>query len=139
MFKEFKPKHQDLKDLTFVEIESHFKKGDFKKAYRYCRDSGYQLENFTDALASMGRRMYHSRPGELLSIIHKYRIDVGYDVPSILRSQLKLKDYHGFLKNVHRFGILDDFKFEVQEAISNLKRPEEAQTWLEKFKTISCI
>ena len=137
MFKEFKPKKPDLKDITFVEIESLFKKGDFKTAYRHCRANNYQLECFSDALVSMGRRLYHSRPGELLSLIHKYGINVGYDIPTILREQLKLRDYHGFLKNVHRFGQLDAFKLEVKDAINNLSRPEEAQTWLMKFKMIN--
>ena len=137
MFKEFKPKKPELKDITFVEIESLFKKGDFKTAYRHCRANNYQLECFSDALVSMGRRLYHSRPGELLSLIHKYGINVGFDIPSILREQLKLKDYHGFLKNVHRFGLLDAFKLEIQDAINNLRRPEEAQSWRVKFKMIN--
>ena len=81
--------------------------------------------------------MFHSRPGELLSLIHKYGVDVGYDPQSILRSQFNRNDYHGFLKNVYQFRMLDNFKSEVEEAISNLKRVEEAQSWRTKFEKLS--
>ena len=136
MFKEFKPKQRGKK-LGYAEIEALFKKGDFKRAYRYCRENGFQLDSFQDSLIKMGRRMYYSRPAELASLIHEYNINVGYDLPSILRAQLNLKDYHGFLKNVHRFGLLAEFKVEVEDAISNLKREEEAQSWRVKFQAMS--
>ena len=137
MFKEFKPKQQDQKDVGYDEIEALFEKGDFKKAYRYCLQKGYQLDSFSDSLAKMSRKMYHSRPGALASLIYKYEIDVGYDIPSILRSQLRLNDYHGFLKNVYRFRMFDDFKSEVEDAINSLKRAEEAISWRVKFEEMS--
>ncbi len=135
MFKEFKPKQRGGESIGHVEIEALFEKGDFKRAYRYCRENGYQLEVFQDSLIKMGRKMYYSRPGELASLVHRYNINVGYDLPSILRSQLKLRDYHGFLKNVQRSGLLGDFKAEVQDAINNLTREEEAQSWRVKFES----
>ena len=81
--------------------------------------------------------MFYSSPGELVSLVYKHGIDVGYDIQSILRSQLSLKDYHGFLKNVHRFKLLNDFRPEVEYAINSLNRTEEAQAWRVKFQVLS--
>lgn len=137
MVEEFKPARQNRNDVAFSEIEALFERGDFHKAYRYCREGGYRLEMFSNSLAWMGRRMFRSRPGELMSLIHRYGIDVGYDIALLLRSQLELKDYHGFLKNVHRFQMYAGFVAEVQDAIGNLKRAEEAQSWRVKFEEMN--
>ena len=137
MFKEFKPKQRGAENKGRAEIEALFEKGEFKRAYRYCRENGYELDSFQDSLIKMGRKMYYSRPAELVSLVHKYNINVGFDLPSILRSQLNLRDHHGFLKNVHRFGLLDEFKVEVGDAINSLRRAEEAQTWRVKFEAMS--
>lgn len=136
MLKEFKPKEKPQKALNISEIELLLKKGKFKQAYRHCCQMGYQLDRF-DSFRKMCRRMFHSRPGELLSLIHKYGVDVGYDPQSILRSQFNRNDYHGFLKNVYQFRMLDNFKSEVEAAISNLKRAEEVQSWRTKFEKLS--
>ena len=137
MLKEFKPQKKPPKILNISQIKKLFEKGEFKQAHRCCKQMGYQLDDFSDSLKKMGRTMFYSRPGELLSLIHKYGIDVGCETRSILRSLLNQKDYHGFLKNVDRFKMHNNFKSEVEEAISNLKRPEEAQAWRRKFKKIS--
>lgn len=134
MFKQFRPKQRSPRDVGPSEIATLFEKGDFKRAYRHCRDGGYQLDAFSSSLIKMGRRMYYSRPAELASLIYKYKINVGLDVSTILKSQFAKRDHHGFLKNVHRFGLLGDFKAEVEEAISSLSRPEEAQSWRAKFE-----
>ena len=136
MLKEFKSKKK-TSTLNIGQIKRLFEKGEFKQAHRYCKQMGYQLDDFSDSLKKMGRTMFHSRPGELLSLIHKYGIDVGCETRSILRSLLNQNDYHGFLKNVDRFKMHNDFRSEVEEAISNLKRPEEAQAWRTKFKKMS--
>ena len=134
MFKQFRPKPRSPRDVGTSEIAALFEKGDFKRAYRHCRDAGYQLDTFSASLVKMGRRMYYSKPGELASLVHKYKINVGIDVSTILKSQFAKRDHHGFLKNVHRFGLLDDFKAEVEEAINSLSRSEEAQSWRAKFE-----
>ena len=134
MFKQFRPKQRSPRAVEPSEIAALFEKGDFKRAYRYCREGGYQLDTFSASLAKMGRRMYYSRPAELASLIYKYKINVGLDVSTILKSQFAKRDHHGFLKNVHRFGLLGDFKAEVQEAINSLNRSEEAQSWRAKFE-----
>ena len=135
--KEFKPRRGSRSEKNYSEIVALFESGDFKRAYRLCRENGYHLDSFQDSLTKMGRRMLYSRPGELVSLIHKYGIDVGYDIQSILRSQLSLKDYHGFLKNVHRFRLLNDFGAEVEHAINSLNRTEEARAWRMKFQEMS--
>ena len=135
--REFKPRRERGSEKSYAEIAAIIESGDFKRAYRHCRESDYPLDSFQDSLAKMGRRMLYSRPGELVSLIYKYEIDVGYDIQSILRSQLSLKDYHGFLKNVHRFRLLNDFGPEVEYAINSLNRTEEAQVWRVKFQVMS--
>ena len=133
MLREFKPLREERGHIDRSEIAGLFERGDFKKAYNYCRQMGFQLNDFSDSLSVMGRRMFHSRPAELLALIYKYRIDADYDIAGLLRSQLKLNDHHGFLKNVHRLGLFTDFAPEVKDAISKLKREEEAQAWRRKF------
>lgn len=133
LLREFKPRRETGKG-SLSEIAELIEAGEFKKAYRYCRENGYRLDAFQKSLAKMGRKMFYSRPGELASLILRYRIDVGYDIRCILRSQLNLKDYHGFLKNVHRFHLVKEFEPEVEHAMSCLNRPEEAQAWRRKFR-----
>ena len=133
MLREFKPEQQSSVGKSPDEIAKLIEKGDFKQAIRHCRQKGYQVERFSGSLRKMGRKMVHSRPGELASLIYKYKIDVGYDILFILSSQFNLKDYHGFLKNVYRYGVLPDFKPEVLTSIDSLNQEDEARSWRAKF------
>ena len=136
MLREFKPRRENGGAKSHSDIAALIESGDFKRAYRYCRENGHPLDSFRDSLTKMGRRMLYSSPGELVSLINRYGIDVGCDIQSILRSQLSLKDYHGFLKNVHRFRLLSDFGPEVEHAIRSLNRTEEARAWRVKFQAM---
>lgn len=133
MLKEFRPKGNEPHRIEPHEIAALFEKGEFRKALAYCRKMGYSLDEFSESLAKMGKKLIGPRPGELLALVHKHSIDVGYDVPTILRSQFRIRDYHGFLKNVHRFEAYWDFESEVETAISRLARSEEAEAWRIKF------
>ena len=137
MLREFKPKRNEPNDIEPHEVAALFERGEFKKALTHCRRMGYPLDDFRESLGKMARKMIGPRPGELLALIHKYNIDVGYDVPAILRSQLRIKDVHGFLKNVHRFEAHEAFELEIETAISTLTRPEEAAAWRAKFARMS--
>ena len=133
MLKEFRPKGNEPDRIEPHEIAALFEKGEFRKALAHCRKMGYSLDEFSESLAKMGKKMIGPRPGELLALVHKHSIDVGYDVPAMLRSQFRIRDYHGFLKNVHRFEAYWDFETEVENAISSLARSEEAEAWRIKF------
>lgn len=133
MFREFKPTQLPRTDASREEVEALFAKGAFKRAYRYCREYGWPIDEFSEAIAKMARLMFHSRPGELVSLVTKYEIDVGYPLTSILKALLVRRDYHGFLKHVHNLGMHEEFESEVNEAVSQLKREEEAQSWRMKF------
>ena len=137
MLREFKPKSKEPDDIEPHDIAALFERGEFRKALAHCRKMGYSLEEFPESLARMAKKMIEPRPGELLALIHKHEIDVGYDVRSILRSQFRIRDYHGFLKNVHRFKAHEEFKLEIETAISNLTRLEEAEAWRAKFARLS--
>lgn len=133
MLREFKPVQPAQRKVTREEVGVLFAKGEFKQAYRFCRENGWSLSEFSSSLTKMGRLMFHSRPGELASLVFKYRVDVGYTITSILKAQFARKDYHGFLKHVHQFNLFEDLKPEVHQAIGQLKREEEAQSWRKKF------
>ena len=133
MLREFKPKRKEPDRIEPHELAALFEKGEFRKALAHCRKMVYSLDEFSESLTKMARQMIGPRPGELLALIHKHKIEVGYDVPAILRSQFRIRDYHGFLKNVHRFKAHGEFRSEVETAISNLTRPEEAEAWRTKF------
>ena len=137
MLREFKPKRNERDDIETHEIAALFETGEFRKALAHCRRMGYSLDEFSESLARMAKKMIGPRPGELLALVHKHKIDVGYDVPAILRSQFRIRDYHGFLKNVHRFKAHEEFESEVETAISNLTRSEEAESWRDKFGRLS--
>ena len=136
MLREFKPKKNES-NIERPEITALFEKGEFRKALAHCRQMGYSLDEFSESLASMAKKLIGPRPGELLALVHKHNFDVGYDVPAILSSQFRIKDYHGFLKNVHRFKVYWEFESEVETAISNLTRFEEAEAWRAKFARLS--
>ena len=133
MLREFKPNRDDRDDIEPGEIAALFEKGQFKKALGYCRKMGFPLDAFSEPLSRMAKKMLGPRPGELLALIYKHKIDVGYDVSVILRSQLRIRDYHGFLKNVYRFKAHAEFEPEVEAAIANIARPIEAESWRIKF------
>ena len=133
MLREFKPNRNERDDIEPHEIAALLEKGEFKKALGYCRKMGYSLEEFSEPLSRMAKKMLGPRPGELLALIYKHKIDVGYDVSAILRSQLRIRDYHGFLKNAYRFKAHAEFEPEVEVAISNIARPVEAEAWRAKF------
>lgn len=133
VLREFKPKREERDDIEPNEIGALFEKGEFRKALAHCRKMGYPLNEFSESLAIMAKKMIGPRPGELLALIHKHKINVGYDVPAILRSQFRIRDYHGFLKNVYRFKAHGGFESEIETAISNLTRSEEADAWRTKF------
>ena len=137
MLREFKPKRNEPEGVEPHEIAVLFERGEFRKALVHCRRMGYSLDEFSDSLAKMAKKMIWARPGELLALVHTYNIDVGHDVPAILMSQFRIRDYHGFLKNVHRFDAYGDFVAEVETAISNLTRSEEAEAWRTKFARLS--
>lgn len=133
MLRQFKPKRDKPLDLEPHEIAALIEQGEFRTALAHCRRMGYSLDDFSESLAKMAKNMIGPRPGELLAWVHKHKIDVGYDAPTILRSQFRIRDYHGFLKNVHRFNVYGDFEAEVETAIANLTRSEEAEAWRTKF------
>ncbi len=137
MLREFKPKRNEPSRIKPYEIAALFEKGEFRKALAHCRRMGYSLDEFSESLVKMGKKMIGPRPGELLALVHKHKIDVGYDVSALLRSQFRIRDYHGFLKNVHRFNAYGEFESEVETAISNLTRSEEAEAWRTKFARLS--
>lgn len=137
MLREFKPKREERNDIKSRDIGDLFEKGEFKKGLAHCRKMGYSLDDFSESLTRMAKGMIGPRPGELLALVHKYKINVGYDATTILRSQFRIRDYHGFLKNVHRFNAYRGFESEVETAISNLTRPEEAEAWRIKFARLS--
>lgn len=137
MLREFKPKRNERDGIEPREIAAMFEKGEFRKALGHCRRMGYSLDEFSESLAIMAKKMIGPRPGELLALIHKHKINVCYDVPAILRAQFNIRDYHGFLKNVHRFKAYGEFESEVETAISNLTRSEEAEDWRTKFARLS--
>ena len=136
MLREFKPKQQSAANKGPDEIAKLFENGHIKQALRLCRQKGYQAQMFSDSLHKMARKMVHSRPGELASLLYKYKLDVGYDISFILKSQYDLRDYHGFLKNVHRYGVSADFKSEVMTSINSLRREEEARSWRVKLQIV---
>ena len=137
VLREFKPKREERDDMEPHEIGALFEKGEFRKGLAHCRKMGFPLDEFPESLAIMAKKMIGPRPGELLALIHKYKINVGYDVPAILRAQFRIRDYHGFLKNVHRFKAYGEFESEIEIAISNLTRSEEAEAWRTKFARLS--
>ena len=94
---------------------------------------GFSLDGFSESLAIMAKKMIRPRPGELLALIHRHKINVGYDVPANLRSQFRIRDYHGFRKNVYRLNQYEEFESDVETAISNLTKFEEAEAWRPKF------
>ena len=137
VLREFKPKREERDAIEPHEIGALFEKGEFRKALAHCRKMGYPLDEFSESLAIMAKKMIGPRPGELLALVHRHKINVGYDVPAILRSQFRIRDYHGFLKNVYRFKAYGEFESEIETAISNLSRSEEAEAWRTKFARLS--
>ncbi len=139
MFRPFHPK--ETSPVSREEIGRQFQKGDFHNASQQCRKAGYQLADFrSDIEIGIHKLLLSRRPGEVLSFLHKNRSVVPADIPSILRTAFEIGDYHGFLKNAHRFGIYHGLEDSIVLAIENLaKRGQsaDAQAWQRKLSELA--
>jgi hypothetical protein len=136
MLKQFKPK--ETPPPSREEISRLFQKGDFHSAAQQCRKAGNELGEFQDDIEAGARRLLLShRPGELLSFIYLHHIHVQYEVPVLLKAAFDIGDYHGFLKNAHRFGIYSGLAQQINLAIEHLRskgQSADAEAWARKFE-----
>lgn len=135
MLREFKPKNTPPPDRETISLL--FQQGDFHSAPQACKKSGYQITEFQKDIEIGARKMLMShRTGELLSFIYKHEIKVQYETPMLLKAVFETGDYHGFLKNAHRFKIYKGLETEIEKSITfliNKGQKADAEGWQRKF------
>jgi hypothetical protein len=140
MLKEFKPKRTVSPPATRDNIEEMFRKGDLQSAIVNCKKGGHSVADFQDAIEAGARKMLLGhRPGELLSLMYKYRITVQYDVRTLLKFMFDNKDFHAFLKQALRFEVYEGVETEIEAAIQALLdkgQTHDAEAWRRKFRTL---
>lgn len=119
------------------EIKELLRKGHLKKAIRKARVAGYVIpqENIDTIATAMFRA---GRAGELLGMIGKVNVKLPYDATSLLICAFEARDYHNFLKHVHRLGITAQHGERIKEAIKSIEQnaPSEANVWYRKLREI---
>ena len=122
------------------EIRRCFQQGDFRKAVFECQRAGCPLGQFQADLEQGAERLVASRrAGTVLDFMDRYNLRVQYAVPALLRAVFEAGDYHGFLKNVHRFKAVNGFEHEVGASVAALTEKghaADAQAWEKKIKAL---
>lgn len=140
MFKDFRPNLQPRPSATREEIKRQFRKGDQLKAAKFCTRLGFPLSGFQASIEEGARRLYHGhQAGLVLSFIYDTGVSVGIDILTLLIAMYEVHDYHGFLKQAHRFKIFTGIEGEIDNAIQMLtdkKQMKDAEAWRRKFLTL---
>lgn len=138
MFKQFKPK--EIPPLGREEISRLFRKGDFHNAVQQCKKAGYQLDDFqSDIEDGVHKLLLSHRSSEALSFIYQHGVTVQYDILTLLIAVFDAGDYHGFLKNAHRFKVYAGLGDKIKLAIDHLMNKgqiADAQAWQRKFSVL---
>ncbi len=116
------------------EIIEALRKGQLEKALRKARAAGTvvcqaEIDGAAKAMLRMGRA------GALLAMVGKVDVCLPFDIETLLCRTYEAKDYHTFLKQVHRLGLAEEQQRRVQAAIEAVQRkaPREAMAWRRKF------
>ena len=117
-----RPDRSDVMDML--------RKGQLAKALRKARAAGIEIrqQDIDTAITAM---FHAGRAGELLAIAGKMDVTLPYDVCTLLIRTFEARDYHTFLKQVHRFGVASEHEDRIDEAISVVaqRAPSEASGW----------
>lgn len=117
-----------------AEVKDLLRKGHLRKAIRKARVAGIDIpqKEIDSAAIAMFRK---GQAGGLLSMIGKVDLTLPYDVKSLLVRSFELRDYHTFLKQVHRLGKAGHHRMRIKYAINAIDRtaPREAGDWRRKF------
>ncbi|HNQ94574.1 MAG TPA: hypothetical protein PKK96_14750 [Anaerolineales bacterium] len=138
MLKEFKP--NPAPKLSREEIGTIFQNADFHTAPKECRKAGYKISEFQNDIEIGAQKAIMSRRvGELLGFLYKNDMKIQYEIPVLLKKVFEAGDYHGFLKNVHRFKIHKGLEIEIDKSISHLLNKgqnADADGWRRKIEDL---
>ena len=112
------------------QVMETLRKGQLAKALRVARAAGTVIRQ-QDINATASAMFRGGRAGELLTIIGKMDVTIPYDVRTLLIRTFQTRDYHTFLKQVHRLGVASDHEDRIDEAIAVVaqRAPSEAVSW----------
>ncbi len=116
------------------ELETLLEQGQLTKALRKAKAAGLPLSQ--ERIAAAATKMLRSgRAGELLSLVGSPGITLPFDAPTMLRRAFEGRDYHGFLKQAHRLGMIQGLERDIGQAIAAIEAhaPREAAAWRRKF------
>jgi hypothetical protein len=142
MFKDFRQnlRQIDPKPVTREDIERLFKQGKFTVAQKLCKRASLQCSDFQESIEVGAKRVYFSGGvGGLLSFMYNTGVKVQYDLTTLLKSMFGANDYHGFLKQAHRFKLHVGIEKEIEIAIEKLiekRQIHDAEGWRRKFKAL---
>jgi hypothetical protein len=143
MVKDFRPelrRDHFRVSITREEIELVFRKGELIKAGKLCTRLGFALSEFQESIEAGARKLYHAhQAGVVLSFMHETGASVGVNTLTLLKAMYELNDYHGFLKQAHRFKLRTGIEAEIDFAIQRLidkKQVADAEGWHRKFQTL---
>lgn len=116
--------------------------GQLAKALKACKKGGFDLDSFSIEVDACIRKMQFRRCFcAVLSVGYENdyvlsRIDVNY----LLENAFGCGDYHGFLKNIYRFGKVTGFEEKIIRATEILKgkgQINDALGWERKIGSLS--
>ena len=120
------------------DIMDLLRRGQLAKALRIARSIGFEIPQ--QDIDIVAKAMFHSgRAGELLALIGKVDVKLPFDINSLLIRAFKAKDYHSFLKQIHRLGMASYHKVRIRSAIVGIEKtaPLEANAWCKKLGLIN--
>jgi hypothetical protein len=143
VFKDFRPKLQPKgapQSPPREEIDRLFRKGELIRARKLCARLGFPLSDFQSSIEAGARKQYNAhQAGLVLTFMHDTGMAVGIDALTLLKAMFALNDYHGFLKQAHRFKIVAGIEAEIDAAIQRLiekKQVADAEGWRRKLSAL---
>lgn len=119
----------DLSEITEI-----LRMGQLGKALRKARAAGIVISQ-SDIDATAMAMFRGSRAGELLAMIGKIDVKLPFDVSELLIRTFETRDYHTFLKQIHRLDMGAEHHDRVTKAIDAIERTArlEASAWRRKL------
>lgn len=125
-----KSRHEEI-----LEILKLLKAGCLGKALRRAKRIEYIIPQ--ERIDQSARKLFRSRQfGTLLSLIDRIQVNLPYDTDLLLIRTFNQRDYHSFLKQVHRLGRVSRHAPRVHQAIAAIykSQPSEASDWFRKVR-----
>jgi len=117
-----------------TDVVRALRRGQLGRAVRIAKAAGTVVSQ--PEIDETAKRLFDAgRSGELLALVGSMEVSLPFDAETLLVRTFEARDYHTFLKQVHRLGVAEQHRNRIQASIEALQRraPSEASAWRRKL------